>query len=276
MGSLSQEEQRKLCELRTTDPFVDETLRQVNCILASQTFLRLHQTTKDFLVFVVAMQLLVQIEQIKEMIIAIRVWKDTDFDPLLTSKIRTAARNLRAKIAEYYRTEGQRDLIEICLPHWGYVPDIRDRRLAIDVALFENRNPNGDQQYLCDAVTDDIVYLLANAGAIEAKRVETLACTSSAHYGLSGILFCRDDTVKLNVWLQDLRARRIIWDPTFEGCRDDLLKLSQQVAGGARSILRPETMNPLASNVEASRRPGSTRYPPGRSISAASLERDMA
>jgi hypothetical protein len=58
------------------------------------------------------------------MVIATRVWKKLKFDPLVDSKVRIAARTLRGKTTEYYRTEGLHDSIEIRLLNRGYVLEI--------------------------------------------------------------------------------------------------------------------------------------------------------
>jgi TolB-like protein len=260
MDYLSQGEREKLDVLKVNDAAVTEVLSHLDRMLASRTFQRVGETTRAFLTFVISKKLLGQADEIKETMIAIRVWpEDRDFDPLVTSKIRTAARAIRKKIAEYYRSEGRCDSIEIRLPDWGYVPDIGDRRLSVDVALFENLNPSGDQSHLCSASCDEIVYRLSHAGAIEAKRVTALTSgAGGSHFGLRGCLGCRGDEVRLNVSLQDLRAALIVWDAAFEGERGELLRLSQKVADTVLSVLRPKVET---VNVATSRRRSAMRKP---------------
>jgi TolB-like protein len=212
------------------------------------------------------MKLLGQADEIKEMTIAIHAWKDaSDFDPSQTSKIRTAARALRERLSKYYRTEGQRDPIEVRLPDRGYVPEFQDRRIVITVASLQNMNPNASDPYLCAAVTDDIVYRLNNAGAVEARRMETLdsACVN-VRFVLRGCLACRrQDTVKVNAWLQDLTAGLIVWDGDFDEHRDNLLKLSQRVADAVLSVLRyqGESASPVRAEAPQS---SPRRRPPGQ------------
>jgi len=243
MDYLSEEERSKLELLRRSDPQVEPALRQLDRILTSRTFEGVHGKAKDFLSFAVALKLLNQTDGIKEIIVGIRVWKTSDFNPLESSKVRTAAGSLRGLLAAYYRTEGKCDPIEIRLPPRRYIPQIRDRRIVMAVNLFQNMNPKGDQAYLCAAVRDEIAHHLVHAGPIEAKCVASVEPDiSGGRYTLRGCLVCgQEDSVKVSVWLQDLVAGRTIWDAAFEGPRNNLLALCQSVADGAGAILQQET-----------------------------------
>ena len=60
-------------------------------------------------------------EKLKEYAIGVDVFKkDTSFDPRLDTTVRTEARRLRAKLEEYYRTEGPGDPLDIALPKGSY------------------------------------------------------------------------------------------------------------------------------------------------------------
>ena len=127
---LNQSERARLEKFRLTQPFVAEALRQVECILTSTKFTRVHARTRDFLEFIVAKALIGHADQIKEMTVAIRVFHESaDFEPLESSKVRVAGLALRRRIASYYAQEGARDSIEILIPIGTYVPRIRYREL---------------------------------------------------------------------------------------------------------------------------------------------------
>ena len=162
---LDPKEQAQLQALRLTDSFVDETLRQLDRILASPQFERVQQRAKDFLGFVVAKKLLNSVDDIKEMTIALRVWKeDTDFNPILNNKIRVAAGDLRDRLAEYYGGEGKNDPIEIGIPKGGYIPEILERWPTIAVSPLQNWGPKADQDHFCITVRNEIVHRLTCAG----------------------------------------------------------------------------------------------------------------
>jgi TolB-like protein len=56
--------------------------------------------------------------------------KEASFDPRIDTVVRTEARRLRHKLAEYYNTAGQFDAIEIDLPKGGYRPVFSPRLVA--------------------------------------------------------------------------------------------------------------------------------------------------
>jgi TolB-like protein len=242
MQYLSQEEQAELMALRLRDPFSQATLIQLDRILASETFRRAKRNAKDFLGYVIVKNLLGREDDIKETMVAVHAFGEpADFDTAVHTKVRVAAGNLRQRLADYYAGEGQDDPIEIAIPTGTYVPEIRDRRIIVMVALFDNWNPIGDQAHLCTTASDEIVHQLARMPRLEARRIPmTELPNERTGYGVRGSLECRDDAVRLNVSLSDLRASRVIWDEAFEGRRDDILKLSQQVATAITTTLQPE------------------------------------
>jgi TolB-like protein len=246
MDYLSEKEKEQLAALRQTDAWAEDVFRQLDRLLDSRVFRRIHEEAKGFLGFVVAMKLLGRTDEIKETVIGIRVYQDKNFNPLESSKVRTAAaETLRKKISLYYSAEGQDDPIQINLPERGYVPEIRDRRLHIDVMLFHNLNPNHDQQFLCEAATDEFIRCLSQTSAVEAKRVVPSAFKQGAGgpYLIRGDLLCRrDGSIKINAYLQDLLAGQTVWDGSFEGPRDHFLKISQCAAECALAAARGRTV----------------------------------
>jgi TolB-like protein len=242
MDYLCPAERSRLHQLRLTEPLVSDTLSQVERILASRSFARVHQTAKDFLGFVVAKKLLGHADRIKETTIAICVFHESaEFDPLLSSKVRVAGSGLRRRIAAYYAKEGKQDLIEITIPAARYAPEIRDRRHLISVCTFENWHPNNNQHYLCSTFANEIAYLL-NRAPVRAIRVTTCEVPrEAAGYALRGSVEHRDNVVRLNVSLADFSKGRIVYWHSFEGCRDDLFRLTRGVADAISDVLKSQT-----------------------------------
>src|SRR5262249_22232748 len=120
----SETEEKELQGLRLKDSFVNEALLQRDRILASHTFERVQQLTRDLLSFLLRKKLLGRSDQIKETTLGIYVWRERTFDPLTTTKVRVAAGSLRKRLTRYNATEGQNDPIEITIPNRTYVPDI--------------------------------------------------------------------------------------------------------------------------------------------------------
>ena len=91
MDYLTPAERAQLEDRRKVEPFVDETLRQVERILASPTFERVQEKARNFLVFVVTMKLAGKADEIKETTVAIYVFDEPpDFNPAETAKVRMA------------------------------------------------------------------------------------------------------------------------------------------------------------------------------------------
>jgi TolB-like protein/Flp pilus assembly protein TadD len=94
--------------------------RQLNTILSSETFVHSPQLCR-FLRFVVEQEMAGKGGQLKEYVLAVQVLrKDESFDPRIDTAVRTEARRLRQKLAEYYQSEGRQDPVEIALPKGSY------------------------------------------------------------------------------------------------------------------------------------------------------------
>jgi len=229
---LSQAEHTRLQKLRVADPFVDESIRQLERILTGHRFAQVQRRAKDFLTLVVIKELLGKGHEIKEMTIAISVFRESaTYDPMTSSKVRVAAADLRRRLAAYYADEGRNDPIEIVIPISRYVPEIRDRRITLAVSTFENWHPAGDQSHLCLTLADDIVYLLSRSQRVTAIRTTNVEPTAGvAKYCLRGSLEPRPSTLRLNVSLADVSAARILYCRTFKSRRRDAFRLTRTVA----------------------------------------------
>ena len=239
MTCLSSKQQAELEARQLAEPFVGEVLHQVDRIMASQKFERVQQRARDFLAFVVSMKLLGRATEIKETIIAVAVWGEkADYDTSHNPKVRVAALELRKKLREYYAEEGEHDPIEISLPDGSYVPEICQRHPTIRVNPFENWNPEDDQAHLCPVISTEIADRLIRSGRV---RVQTQpVMKSEVRYSARGSFECFNGTIRLNVSVSDMFARQVIFGESFQGRRDDLFKLSREVAAALLDVLKPE------------------------------------
>jgi Tol biopolymer transport system component len=99
--------------------------RQLERVLASPGFLR-NERMSRFLRFLIERNLEGSDNQLKESVIAVEVFgRKPDHDPSRDSIVRTEAGRLRARLAEYYLTEGKDDRVVIELPKGGYTPTFR-------------------------------------------------------------------------------------------------------------------------------------------------------
>src|SRR5712692_4698973 len=100
--------------------------KQLERVLASPGFAR-NERLSRFLRFVVERRLEGRDQEIKESLIAVEVFgRKPDYDPKQYSIVRTEAGRLRARLAQYYAGEGNRDPVIIELPKGGYSPVFRE------------------------------------------------------------------------------------------------------------------------------------------------------
>jgi Tol biopolymer transport system component len=65
-------------------------------------------------------------DELKESVIGVEVFgRQPGYDPKLDGVVRTEARRLRLKLAQYYETSGRGDSLVFALPKGGYVPEFR-------------------------------------------------------------------------------------------------------------------------------------------------------
>lgn len=105
----------------------DEIRAELDRILRSGAFQHSGRLSR-FLRFVVERTLDGRQDQLKEFTVALEVYdKGPDFDPRLDSIVRVEASRLRAKLREYYETEGRENRFRIELPKGGYAPVFHQR-----------------------------------------------------------------------------------------------------------------------------------------------------
>ena len=116
---------------RSRDRFIDAHVKaQLELVLASPQFIKSDRMSR-FLRFVVEQALRGNEADLKEYSIGVEVFdKDSTFDPRIDNNVRTEARRLRAKLAEYYVQAGKNDPIIIGLPKGSYVPHFVAPELA--------------------------------------------------------------------------------------------------------------------------------------------------
>ena len=99
--------------------------QQLDRVLQSPGFAR-NERMSRFLQFVVLLTVEGRGAELKETVIATEVFgRPSDYNPKQDAIVRTEAGRLRARLGEYYSTEGASDSVVIDLPRGGYVPAFR-------------------------------------------------------------------------------------------------------------------------------------------------------
>src|SRR5580658_9029692 len=96
-------------------------------ILSSPGFANAERLTR-FLRYTVEETLNGQTDKLKESLLGIDVFgRKPTYDPRVDAVVRTEAVKLRARLRDYYESEGREDEIIIDLPKGGYIPVFRFR-----------------------------------------------------------------------------------------------------------------------------------------------------
>jgi serine/threonine-protein kinase len=100
--------------------------RQLERVLENELFIRSDQLSR-FLRFVVERHLEGRGHELKETVIGVEVFgRKPDYNPKYDPVVRTEARRLRARLADYYKNGGKSDLLIIELPKGSYAPTFRE------------------------------------------------------------------------------------------------------------------------------------------------------
>src|SRR5579862_8565262 len=107
-------------------------------VLSSACFARSDGLSR-LLRFLVERQLNGREGELKESSIGVEVYgRRPDYDPRRDSTVRGEVARLRARLSQYYSTEGSRDLLVIELPKGRYVPSFRQ---AEPVPVLQRAGP---------------------------------------------------------------------------------------------------------------------------------------
>ena len=119
---------------------LDLVTPQLEKVLSSEAFVHSPQLCR-FLRFIVEQEIAGQSDQLKEYVLGLQVLrKDESFDPRIDTAVRSEARRLRQKLAEYYQSEGKNDPIAIAVPKGSYRP-VFTSRVEANASPVRRRHP---------------------------------------------------------------------------------------------------------------------------------------
>lgn len=252
--------------------------QQLDRVLGSRTFQPVDRL-KRFLEFVVTETLAGRGDQLKEYVIAVHVFgKEESFDPRTDPLVRVQARRLRARLAKYYREEGQRDDILVDLPKGGYAPTFQPleqspaqpRSIGATLAAHNSLAvlaPSDDSAeatlaYFCRGVRDEIIHALATvdglrviapdvhaSGDLDLRKV---AERLNAAMVIAGSVRTSGEKVRVLVQLVDGVSGRYLWSEALEGLRQDTFQIQEAAAHAVLARVQREVSS--ASTPRALRR----------------------
>jgi len=108
----------------------DQVEAQLNKLVSSEIFVHSPQLCR-LLRYIVEQEIVGNGDGLKEYVLGTEVLgKDASFDPRIDTAVRTEARRLRQKLAEYYQTGGRHDPIEIGVPKGSYRAAFKTRPVS--------------------------------------------------------------------------------------------------------------------------------------------------
>jgi len=110
----------------------DVIVAELEKILASRAFTEAERASR-FLRFVVQWHLTGKSPELKEYVVGVEVLgKKSDFDPRTDTIVRAEAMRLRARLEQYYASEGKGDSVKISVPKGSYAPQIEHNNPTTD------------------------------------------------------------------------------------------------------------------------------------------------
>ena len=259
----------------------DRIRTQLAKVLKSEAFAGTERLRR-FLKFIVEQSLEVPNEPLKEIIIGRELYaSDGDFDPRLSAVVRVDATRLRAKLREYYASEGTADLLTIDLRKGSYTPVFREaathagpgednwrERAAPSIAVlpFSNLSPQtGD--YFSDGLTEEIIHALSS---IEGIRVVARASSFAMKHRnadireigralnvdlvLEGSVRISGEELRATVQLVNAGNGYQVWSRRYDRHLNDVFSVQDDIAHEIVNTLRVSTTNRPAT--PAARWPG--------------------
>ena len=237
-------------------------------ILSCPLFAQAERQQK-FLSYVVEQTLAGRGDRLKGYSIGAEVFeRSDDFDPQVNAIVRVEASRLRAKLREYYDSEGRGDAVRIDLPKGGYVPQFRFQSewpepgsaLAAHVAKltpvisvpadqpslavlpFENLGSDPEQDYFADGITEDLITALSKLSGLlvisrhsvfsfkgVAKDAREIAAELGVRYLLEGSVRRAGNRVRITAQLVEAETGVQAWADSYDRDLEDIFAVQDDV-----------------------------------------------
>ncbi|MCC7410132.1 MAG: hypothetical protein IT495_00650 [Gammaproteobacteria bacterium] len=235
--------------------------QQLERVLASSVFAHASRQSR-FLRFVVEETLAGRDDRLKGYTIGVEVFdRDAGFDPSTDSIVRVEAGRLRAKLREYYETEGRGDSIRIELPKGGYAARISPPETHHDgnvpagtrtvaVLPFVNLSDASEDAYFADGLTDALINHLARNRALSvtsftsamrfkraARSLADIADALGVDRVVEGTVLRAGRRVRVTAQLIDAATDHHLWAESFERDLTDVLAVQEDLASAVSLAL---------------------------------------
>jgi serine/threonine-protein kinase len=260
-----------------TPPIPIQALQaELERVLSSQVF-SASSRLNQFLRFVVEQSISGRAETLKEWLLGVQVFgRSESFDPAIDAIVRVEAGRLRAKLAEYYKTEGQNDPVVIDVPKGSYAPVFLNRTSAsqqpspdavkpfahlgseildetppsIIVLPFVNVNSDPENDYFTDGLTEDVIIgltrirglrVIARSTAFQykgrAQNIRRIGAELNVSAALEGSVRRVGDRLRITAQLIDAKNCFHLWAQTYDRQANDILAIQQDIAEAIAGVI---------------------------------------
>jgi TolB-like protein/tetratricopeptide (TPR) repeat protein len=248
---------------------LDDVRAHLRRVMTSAGFLG-SESIKRLLAFTVEKTLAGESGQIKEYTLGLEVFgRRESFDPRTDAIVRVQAWKLRERLLTYYESEGAQESIRIEYRKGSYVPHIITAHPAqatlprsIAVIPFIDLGPGHDNAYLCDGVTEELIFQLS---CIEQLRVVSRSSCFAFRGGTSdirslgqrlhadlivqGTVRQSGDSVRITVQLIKAEDGYHLCSERWDCPMTDLFAVQDEIASAIVKSLRPHLAGtPAASH----------------------------
>jgi len=217
--------------------------------------------------------------ELKEYRLGVDVFgRGADFDPRVDPIARIQAAKLRARLAEYYASEGKDDVIVISIPKGGYIPtftsvavstappDSQDVQ-SIAVLPFVSMSGDPENEFFSDGLTEELINVLTYVPGLRvvartsafcfkntAKDVREIGAQLNVQTVLEGSVRKAGNQLRVTAQLIDVATGYHLLSRTFPRELKDVFAVQEELASAVVTEImpqvRPET-RPIAHHYTA-------------------------
>jgi len=255
-------------------------------VMASAGFIS-SESIRRLLEYTVEKTLAGESGQIKEYTLGLEVFgRKGSFDPRTDAIVRVQARKLRERLLAYYESEGAQECIRIECRKGSYIPHIIAAQSpeatpprSIAVIPFVNFGPGRDDDYLCNGITEELIFqlsLIENLRVVSrtscfglgegAGDVRSLGQKLHADLIVEGTVRRSGDSVRITAQLIDTEDGYHLCSDRWDRPMTDLFAVQDEIASIIVKSLRPHLAGMPAASQPTHDREAYHNYLKGRHL----------
>jgi TolB-like protein len=251
----------------------DEVHAELERVLADRVFANAEKM-KRFLRFVVLETLAGRGDHLNEALVGIEVYSGGQaFDPRVDSTVRVEAGRLRAKLREFYESQGDRGRFRIEIPKGSYKPifkrieETRTNKFAqgfpkkpprartIAVLPFADMSPQKDHEYFGDGLAEELMFALSRVANLrvvsqtsvfafkgKGMDIREIGRQLDVECIMEGSVRKAEQQLRITVRLTEVATGFQVWSEVFERPLKDVFEIQQQISKAVARALRIEVL----------------------------------